>query len=125
MRKKLPARRRAESFRIDTPTQRFLCTAGFDDKSGDLQELFFTDRARVGSGLDDVLYDLGVLASLALQYGVDRTDLLNSLCKDETGKAASPIGQALEKVEEIEKEHKGTLQMLASLYGRVDDKTSL
>jgi|TARA_R110002153_G_scaffold64421_3_gene172545 hypothetical protein len=125
MRKKLPTRRQAESFRIDTPTQRFVCTAGFDNKTGDLQELFFTDRARVGSGLDDVLYDMGVLVSLALQYGVDKTELLRSLCKDADGKAASPIGQALEKAEAIEEEHKGTLQALASLYGRGNDNTSL
>ena len=59
MRNKLPNRRIAENFRVQTGPQRFICTAGYEPNNGKLKELFFSDRAKIGSGLDDILYDVG------------------------------------------------------------------
>lgn len=124
MRTKLPTRRIAENFRVQTGQQRFVCTAGYEFETGSLRELFFNDRGKIGSGLDDMLYDIGVLCSLALQYGADGTDLMRSMCKDADGNLASPVGQALEKALVYEKEHKEALQKVISPHNLGNDKSS-
>ena len=54
--------------------------------------------------MDTLLYDIGVLISLALQNNIEIEHLLNSLCKNEDGTYASPIGLGLEKANNIQKE---------------------
>ena len=102
MRHQLPNRRLSEQFKIETASQRLICTIGFDVTAGKMVEIFFTDRSKTGSGLDSMLYDTGVLLSMALQYGAKPKDLLSSLSAD------SLTFLALQKAIDIHGEYFGT-----------------
>lgn len=53
---------------------------GFDPRSGRIVELFFTSRGKIGQEIDEILMDLGIEISRALQRpgptGTGRQDLL-------------------------------------------------
>lgn len=102
MRQRIPNRRISEQFKIETATQRLICTIGFDLAAGKIVEIFFTDRTKTGSGLDSMLYDTGVLLSMALQYGAKPAELLASLSTD------SPTFLALTKAIDLHEEYFGS-----------------
>ena len=53
--------------------------------------------------MDGLLYDAGVLLSLALQYGTPATALAKSVARLEDGSPASPVGELIDViVKEVE-----------------------
>ncbi len=101
-RTKLVNRRINETFSIQNVMgSKFYCSVGYDDKEK-IKEMFYTARGKSGSDMDGLLYDLGVLVSIALQNGIEMTELLESCCKNEDGSFASPVGQALEVAKSME-----------------------
>ena len=59
---------------------------------------FFSARAKSGTLLDGLLYDAGVLLSLALQYGTPATALAKSVARLEDGSPASPVGKLIDVI---------------------------
>ena len=102
-RKKLNNRRPSETFQVKNNYAKLYCSIGFNEKNK-IKEVFYTGRGKGGSDMDTLLYDIGVLISLALQNNINIDQLLGSCCKNEDGTYASPIGLGLEKANNIEKE---------------------
>ena len=48
--------------------------------------------------MDGLLYDAGVLLSLALQYGTPATALAKSVARLEDGNPASPVGELIDVI---------------------------
>ena len=95
-RTKLVNRRINETFSIQNVMgSKFYCSVGYD-KNDKIKEMFYTARGKSGSDMDSMLYDMGVLVSIALQNGIKLEELLDSCCKNEDGSFASPVGKALE-----------------------------
>ena len=75
------------------------------------REAFFSTRAKAGTVLDGLLYDAGVLLSLALQYGTPATALAKSVARLEDGKPASPVGELIDViVKEVEASNQSNSQ---------------
>jgi len=102
-RKKLNNRRPSETFEVKNNYAKLYCTIGFNQKNS-IKEVFYTGRGKGGSDMDTLLYDIGVLISLALQNNIEIEQLLSSCSKNEDGTFASPIGLGLQKANQIEKE---------------------
>jgi hypothetical protein len=95
-RDRLPNRRAALSTSFEREGARFEMTAGFY-QDGRLGEIFLSaDRAN--SLLDFLMSDAAILASLALQYGAPLDEIRAALKRDVRGVAASPIGEALDRL---------------------------
>jgi hypothetical protein len=103
MRKKMPNRRPAATWNIEFEQQQLTGTIGYDPATGLPREAFFSTRAKAGTLLDGLLYDTGVLLSLALQYGTPATSLAKSIARLEDGSPASPVGELIDViVKEVE-----------------------
>lgn len=103
MRKKMPNRRPTATWNIEFEQQKLTGTIGYDPETGLPREAFFSTRAKAGTLLDGLLYDAGVLLSLALQYGTPATALAKSVARLEDGKPASPVGELIDViVKEVE-----------------------
>ncbi len=72
-------------------------------ESGSVAELFIATN-KAGSDLDACVRDLGVTASLALQFGCSVETLSHALLRNADGSAATPLGQALDIITEQEGE---------------------
>jgi len=76
-----------------------------------LDAAFFSTRAKAGTLLDGLLYDAGVVLSLALQYGTPATALAKSVARLEDGSPASPVGELIDViVKEVEASNKSNSQ---------------
>lgn len=78
---------------------------GFDE-TGKVREVFMSG-AKVGSEMDGLLADLGVLASLLLQYGPTAADVHGHLGREPAAPgdaAASIIGLVMARAAELEAE---------------------
>ena len=62
------------------------------------REAFFSTRAKSGTLLDGLLYDAGVLLTLALQYGSPATALAKSVARLEDDLPASPVGKLIDVI---------------------------
>jgi len=95
-RDRLPDRRPAISTTFQRDGARFELTAGFycDGRPGEI----FLNADRANSLLDFLMSDAAILASLALQYGAPLDELRHALKRDSRGAAASPIGEALDRI---------------------------
>ena len=103
MRKKMPNRRPTATWNIEFEQQQLTGTVGYDPETGIPREAFFSTRAKAGTLLDGLLYDAGVLLSLALQYGTPATALAKSVARLEDGSPASPVGELIDViVKEVE-----------------------
>ena len=86
-------------------------TIGYDPETGIPREAFFSTRAKAGTLLDGLLYDAGVLLSLALQYGTPATALAKSVARLEDGSPASPVGELIDViVKEVEASNQSNSQ---------------
>ena len=94
-RKKMPNRRPAVTTSIEIEQQNLTASIGYDPSTGLPREAFFSARSKSGTLLDGLLYDAGVLLSLALQYGTPATGLAKSVARLENGNAASPVGKLI------------------------------
>jgi hypothetical protein len=95
-RERLPNRRAAVSGGFERDGARFEMTAGFypDGRPGEI----FLNADRANSLLDFLMSDAAILASIALQYGASLDELRHALKRDSRGAAASPIGEALDRI---------------------------
>ena len=90
-------------------------TLGYDPATGLPREAFFSTRAKAGTLLDGLLYDAGVLLSLALQYGILATALAKSVARLEDGNPASPVGELIDViVKEVETANQSNSQGAAN-----------
>src|SRR5689334_15243149 len=88
-RRRLPNRRRAETFNAEFDGAGYSVTIGYGP-SGTASEIF-AHGAKVGSGVDLLLDDCGVALSLLLQFGAAPESLAASVGRA-GGKATSVIG---------------------------------
>ena len=96
VRDRLPNRRAALSGSFQRDGARFEMTAGFypDGRPGEV----FLNADRANSLLDFLMSDAAILASLALQWGCPLDEIRGALKRDVRGAAASPIGEALDRL---------------------------
>ena len=99
-RRRLPNRRRCESFNFELGGLRFAASIGrFAD--GRIGELFLTNH-KSGNQSDTNARDAAILLSIALQHGADINAVREALCRDSNGRALSPIGAALDLIAQRE-----------------------
>ena len=64
---------------------------------GRIAELF-CDNHKAGSQIGTLVRDAAILLSFALQHGADIEAIRRALCRDNSGRALGPIGQALDLI---------------------------
>ena len=102
----MPDRRPTATWNIEFEQQKLTGTIGYDPESGIPREAFFSTRAKAGMLSDGLLYDAGVLLSLAMQYQTPATALAKSVARLEDGSRASPVGEMIDViVNEVEASH--------------------
>jgi hypothetical protein len=96
-RDRLPNRRPAVTFAFERDGSYYQATIGYfpDGRVGEI----FLNADRPDSLLDALTSDAAILASIAMQYGCDLQTILHALKRDGNGKAATPIGAALDRIE--------------------------
>jgi hypothetical protein len=101
-RERLPSRRNAVTFEVVHGLHLYDVSAGFYG-DGRVGEVFVTPRLKIKSGdlLEAVARDGAILLSLALQFGCPLETIRAALTRDETGAAASPIGEVGDALAEI------------------------
>jgi hypothetical protein len=95
-RNRLPNRRRSETIALGNAGHQYNLTIGYR-LDGSVGEVFI-NTVHGSSGMDAFVSDAAILISFALQYGAPLEDLRRALKHDSHGKAASPIGAALDKI---------------------------
>jgi hypothetical protein len=95
-RERLPNRRPAETFAFERDGSRYCLTVGYFP-DGSVGEVFL-NADRADSLLDVLTSDAAILASLALQHGCTLETIAHALKRDSAGRAASPIGTAVDRI---------------------------
>lgn len=104
-RRRLPNRRSCETFQIEANAMAFTVSfSRFED--GSLAEIFLSNH-KTGSHADTAARDSAVVASIALQHGVDIETLRRSLLRDSQGNASGPLGAALDAICRLENRDAG------------------
>jgi hypothetical protein len=99
VRRCLPNRRQHELIDFEYEGHRYTGGIGrFPD--GRLGELFVNTSGRAEGMIEVLARDSAVLASLALQHGVDLAALRHAILRDPHGEASGPIGRLLDLVSE-------------------------
>ena len=97
-RQRLPNRRASETFAFECNNLKYLASISrFPD--GRLAEIFISN-AKAGSHSDAAAKDAAVVCSICLQYGVPAEVIRRALLRDPQGRAASPLGAALDHIAE-------------------------
>jgi len=91
-----PNRRLAINSSIESAGHHFEMTEGYYPDGRPLEVFLNADRAN--TLLDFLAADAAILASIALQYGASLDELRHALKRDVRGRAASPIGEALDRI---------------------------
>jgi hypothetical protein len=99
-RSRLPNRRRSLTFGLECSGLRYTATVGYY-RDGGLGEIFLGNH-RADSHTDACAKDSAILASIALQYGVPLAVLRKAVLRDAQGRASTPIGVALDLLEQEE-----------------------
>jgi ribonucleoside-diphosphate reductase alpha chain len=94
-RQRLPARRPAQTFDLEVGGLHYVATVGFYPATGKIGEIFL-DGLKAGSGADLAAKDAAISASVAIQMGADPQTIRRAVCRDASGKAAGPLGAALD-----------------------------
>jgi hypothetical protein len=98
VRRRLPDRRTSETFDVESCGLRFTVTAShFDDQR--LAEVFIQNH-KADSTAGIMASDAAIAASLALQFGCPAEVLRRALKRDGQGKASSPLGVALDRLDQ-------------------------
>ena len=93
-RNRLPHRRGSINFDVESQGLRFTVTASrFAD--GALGEVFIVNH-KVGTAAGILANDAAIAASLAMQFGCPAEVLRRALSRDSRGRAAGPLGVALD-----------------------------
>jgi hypothetical protein len=97
-RDRLPNKRACETVAFERDGSQYCLTVGFypDGRPGEI----FLNADRADSLLDVLTSDAAILASLALQHGCTLETIAHALKRDARGVAASPIGAAVDRVEQ-------------------------
>ena len=92
----LPNKRCCETIAFERDGSYYQMTVGFypDGRVGEI----FVNADRPDSLLDAMTSDAAILASLALQHGCTLETICHALKRDGAGRAASPIGAAVDRV---------------------------
>jgi hypothetical protein len=93
-RQRLPNRRPHTLLNIEAGGFRYVAAVGHYD-GGRLAEIFL-NAEKGGTAIDDAARDSAVVASIALQHGVDADTLRRALMRNATGKASGPLGVLLD-----------------------------
>jgi hypothetical protein len=101
LRARLPARRASETFDFEVGGLHYRATISRFPEGGSVAEIFLSNN-KSGSQADANVRDAAVAASLAFQYGCPLDVLRDALLRDLRGKAATPLGVALDLVAERE-----------------------
>lgn len=98
IRERLPNRRACETIAFEHRGADFTMTAGryADGRTGEI----FINAGHANSALDALASDAAIAISFALQHGADLAAIRSALKRDSLGVPASPIGQALDLIEE-------------------------
>ena len=98
----LPSRRASETFAFECNSLRYVATISrFAD--GTLAEIFI-NNSKAGSHSDNAAKDSAIVASLALQHGVPAEVIRHALLRDAQGRASSPLGVALDLLDESDEQ---------------------
>jgi hypothetical protein len=93
-RERLPNRRASEVFNFEAMDLRFTASISrYPD--GRVSELF-CDNHKAGSAIGTLVRDSAILLSFALQHGANIEAIRCALCRDNSGHALGPIGEALD-----------------------------
>jgi hypothetical protein len=94
----LPNKRVAETSAIERDNLKFQVTGGFypDGRLGEI----FLNFEHANSLLDVMASDAAIICSLALQFGCPLDTIRHALKRDARGIAESPIGAALDRIEQ-------------------------
>jgi hypothetical protein len=94
VRQRLPNRRAHTLLTIEAGGFRYVAGVGhYDD--GRLAEIFL-NAEKGGTAIDDAARDSAVVASIALQHGVDADMLRHALMRNPAGQASGPLGCLLD-----------------------------
>ena len=96
VRERLPNRRASESFAFELEGLRFTVSRFADGRVG---EVFLTNH-KSGNQSDTNARDAAIVLSIALQFGADIEAIRRALCRDSQGRALSPLGAALDRLED-------------------------
>lgn len=96
-RKRLPDRRRSETFNFDCDGLIYTATVSWYSE-GQIGELFINSHKN-GSAADTNARDAAIAFSIAVQYGADSSVISNALCRDRNGNASGPLAAALDYIE--------------------------
>jgi hypothetical protein len=96
-RRRLPHRRRSETIEYERDGNRFRLVAGYHP-DGIVGEAFL-NAGKTNSTLDALTSDAAICISLALQFGCPLEELRHAVKRDGTGRAASLIGEALDRLD--------------------------
>jgi hypothetical protein len=95
-RRRLPNRRRSETFELESQGLKFTATVSrFPD--GKLAEIFLQNH-RAGSMAGINAADAAVVCSIALQYGVPLDVIRKALMRDGQGGPSGPLATALDAI---------------------------
>jgi hypothetical protein len=96
-RERLPNRRTAETLAFERDNLKYQMTVGHypDGRVGEI----FLNAEHANSLLDVLAHDAAIGISLALQHGCSLETIRHALLRDAQGIAASPIGEALDRIE--------------------------
>jgi hypothetical protein len=96
LRRRLPNRRESETFEVEAQGLRFTASVSrYTD--GTPAEIFLCNR-KASSAAGIFAQDLGVVASIALQYGAPLDVIRRALMRDAQGRASGPLGAALDRI---------------------------
>lgn len=101
-RRLLPQRRRSENF--DLPfgglTKGHMITVGYYD-DGSIGEIFITG-GKSGEQVEAIARDSAIMASFALQHGVELETIAHAITRDSQNQPMSIIGVVVDKVVEMQ-----------------------
>jgi hypothetical protein len=99
-RRRLPNRRRSETFDFIAQGMKFTATFSRGD-NGSVQEIFLTNhRASSQAGIN--ASDAALVASIALQHSVPFDTIRKALSRDSQGRGSGPLAVAMDAIAEIE-----------------------
>jgi hypothetical protein len=98
-RRRLPNRRLSKTVTYERDGNQFRLAAGYYP-DGEIGEVFM-NAGRTNSSLDAIISDAAIMASLALQYGCPLGVLQHAIKRDSKGSAASPVGEALDRLGDL------------------------
>jgi len=105
----LPHRRSSVSFTCEFQGEHYDVTTGFyaDGRFGEIFINRIRDKsaAKLGQQLDSVCRDSAILMSLALQYGVQLSDLKHSITRDDDSSPMSIVGAIVDSIQLTSKEN--------------------